>query len=220
MGDLIILGKRERYEKDKYFRLDTTSGNIVESHRKSLSPFFLGPVECYGGHVAQNVENAWQYSKVYKCHVDENGNPTEEYFKWRDKGWACEEAHRHPMGKEIPLYSYWEIEGKPVKLGYIEGRKKIYIPMYAQAVFKNPFGLDLIKSLLRQNNVALADFDGYNHKALGQSYYDVLNNPLKKMGHAFVLGMLINDYVRLEEGQIVVDEEMMKDSEFEQVRMF
>lgn len=31
-----------------------------------LSPFFLGPVSLYDGHVAKNVENAWQYAKVTK----------------------------------------------------------------------------------------------------------------------------------------------------------
>lgn len=31
---------------------------------RRLSPFFLGPVALYDGHVAKNVENAWQYSKA------------------------------------------------------------------------------------------------------------------------------------------------------------
>jgi hypothetical protein len=30
-----------------------------------VSPFLLGPCPFYGGHVATNAENAWQYAKLY-----------------------------------------------------------------------------------------------------------------------------------------------------------
>jgi hypothetical protein len=32
------------------------------------------------------MENGWQYCKVYPCHVDSEGNPTNEYFEWAKKG--------------------------------------------------------------------------------------------------------------------------------------
>jgi len=82
----------------------------VTSHSKDfgagLSPFHLGPVELYDGYVAKNVENAWQYAKGYSNHV-ENGNPTEEYFRWAKAGWENPRAVRYPMGRgAIPEYSH------------------------------------------------------------------------------------------------------------------
>jgi len=36
-----------------------------EEWSKALSPFYLGPIALYGRNRAHNLENAWQYSKVY-----------------------------------------------------------------------------------------------------------------------------------------------------------
>jgi hypothetical protein len=41
--------------------------------------------------------------------------------------------------------------------------------------------------------IALRDWHGYDHEKLGLSLTDVFNNPRKKMGHAFVLKMLLTD---------------------------
>ena len=41
----------------------------------------------------------------------------------------------------------------------------------------------------------LWDFDGYNHKALGLTYDQVIDDPNRKMGHAFVIGMLLEGYL-------------------------
>lgn len=54
---------------------------------QEFSPFFLGPIDLYGGYVSQNMENAWQYSKVYQEHVDQDNNPTLAYWIWASNGW-------------------------------------------------------------------------------------------------------------------------------------
>ena len=36
---------------------------------QGLSPFFLGPIPMYGGLEAKNMENAWQFSKVYTLYL-------------------------------------------------------------------------------------------------------------------------------------------------------
>ena len=214
--DLIIIGKREAYDKQKYYRLDVTSRNTMEGYKEALSPFYLGPVNCYNGLTANIMENAWQFSKVYPCHADNDGNPTEEYFKWRDEGWKSTTPQRHPMKKQKPLYSYWEKDGQVMKLGYIEARKKIYVPLYAQAFLhsSSPYGLEGLQKLASYNCLALADFDGYNHRKLGMTYYDVLNDPTRIMGHGFVLGMILHGFVYEQDGEIIVDEEAMKMIEY------
>jgi len=88
--------------------INTTSRS--QGWSRGLSPFFAGPVDLYGGYSARNVENAWQFSKVYKQHINEEGSPTEEYFEWAKRGWSDDWAHRYPMGKgAIPQYSWWDI---------------------------------------------------------------------------------------------------------------
>lgn len=167
--------------------INTTSRSKTWS--KALSPFFLGPVKLYDHYVAQNVENAWQYSKVYPQFVDDNQNPTEDYFIWSNIGWNKSWADRYPMGKNTkPLYSYWNKQ----KLNYIQARKIIYAPLYANAV-QNTQAFKKLQELANIQDVWLWDFDGYDHKKLNMSYEDVINCSTRKMGHAFVLAMLLEN---------------------------
>jgi hypothetical protein len=172
--------------------INTTSRS--ENWSRGLSPFFAGPVDLYDGYKSVNVENAWQYSKVYYNHVDANDIPTKEYFEWANKGWNSIKAHRYPMGKgAIPLFSYWDGQ----KLSYTEARHKIYIPLYAQAVQKT-FAFQKLKKMYAENkDLYLWDFDGYNHKTLGLTYEQVINDPNRKMGHAFVIAMLLEGYLNV-----------------------
>ena len=164
---------------------DTTSRS--PTYTKGVSPFFVGPVMA-NGLQAWNVENAWQYSKVYPEHVDERGNPTTAYFEWRNAGYNSKRAERYPMGKGVvPLYSLWNGE----RLSYVEARKKIYIPLYAEAVQKTDAFAQLKAECEALDEVVLLDFDAYDHRALHMTWEQVINSPDKKMGHAFVLAMLI-----------------------------
>jgi hypothetical protein len=178
-----IIGPKEPRNK---FAINTTSSSTNWS--KGLSPFFLGPVLLYTPFKSLNVENAWQFSKVYKKHCDGNGNPTDEYFKWAVNGWNSSYAYRYPMGKgAIPEYCYWD--GK--KLDYIQARKEVYVPLYSKAV-RNTEAFKKLEELYKEKgNLILFDFDGYDHDSLNMSLTDVINCTNKKMGHAFVLKMIL-----------------------------
>lgn len=170
--------------------VNTTSRSLIWS--KGLSPFFLGPVKLYGSHEALNVENGWQFSKIYEKHTGPDGEPNDQYWEWAKRGWADSYAHRYPMGKgAIPLYSYWD--GK--HLSYIEARKEIYIPLYAKAVKQSEAFAKLQELTNLGKDIYLTDFDAFNHKVMGMSYEDVINDPSRKMGHAFVLAMMLDHYI-------------------------
>jgi hypothetical protein len=80
----------------------------------------VGPIVANGLN-CWNVENAWQFSKVYPEHVGADNEPTPEYFRWRGAGYDNKWASRYPKGKGTkPLYSLWSGE----KLDYIAARKK------------------------------------------------------------------------------------------------
>lgn len=178
--------------------INTTSRSSNWS--KGLSPFYVGPVNLYYNsndelYVAKNLENAWQFSKVYKQHIGPDGNPNDNYFKWAEKGWADTFAHRYPMGRgAIPEYSWWG-GGFGHKLDYIQARHTIYLPLYAQAVKKTDAFQKLKELYDAGEDLYLRDFDGYNHRKLGMTYDDVIDDPTRKMGHAFVLGWLLECWI-------------------------
>ena len=212
-----VIGPVDKGYRGSY--IDTTSR--AEGWSRSLSPFFLGPVSVpYGptmnmikrvddrlatatseAHIvtlrairegiggvlrANNVENAWQYSKVYDHH-DASGEPIPEWFQWRHQGFRKQRAVRYPYGKgAVPLYSWFD--GK--RYDYIEARKHIYVPLYSEAVRLTP-AFRQLQGLAMAGNVVLWDFDGYDHRSLGMSFDDVMNCRERKMGHAFVLAMML-----------------------------
>lgn len=158
--------------------IDTTA-NVGQF--RELSPFVLQAPP------ARNLENLWQFSKVYPSQVYTSGEPTPEWLEWRRRGWQDIKAHRYPMGKgAIPLYSFWC--GK--HLDYIEARKEIYATEYARNVVRTE-AFNVLSRLYEDGNVILLDYDAYDHEGLGMTLVDVVNEPRRKMGHAFVLIMVL-----------------------------
>ena len=164
--------------------IDTTSNS---GEYRDLSPFVLPASP------AKNLENLWQYSKVYEEYwCDFPPAPSYNWYVWRDAGWADDRARRYPMGKgAIPVCSWWNGQA----LDYIQARKQIYAPEYAKNVstttsfhrleYAYQYCQDINKELI------LLDYDAYDHSKLGMSLKGVINNPEKKMGHAFVLLMML-----------------------------
>jgi len=188
--EIHVIGPRDEVICSPEQIVNTTSRSTNWS--KGLSPFFLGPCFTYDGYLSKTVENLWQSSKVYKCHLDEDDNPSPEYFLWRNKICDDTKAQRYPMGKGAkPVYSFWNGE----KISYIEARKRIYIPAYYNSV-KNTPAFETLKMLCEtsEEDMYLWDFDGYRHEQLGMSLDDVVNCEYKKMGHAFVLLMMLKGF--------------------------
>jgi hypothetical protein len=181
-----VIGPREPRNPDA---INTTSS--CKGLGKQFSPFLLGPVPLYKGagiSKSWTVENAWQYSKVYEVHLDSSGDPSKKYFEWAKEGWANPRAVRYPMGKGAkPEYSFWDGE----KLSYIEARKKIYFPLYANSVRQTKAFQILKHEYQSGKEIVLWDYDGYDYLSMGMTLKDVLENPNRSMGHAFVIAALL-----------------------------
>ena len=208
----------------EFVRVDCTSGNPDPVMKEGLSPFFLGPVETYDGLKAERFERAWQCSKVFAGFAGADGDPLPEWFAWRDRMWADASngdhmAIRFPAGKgnanaKKTLYSYWKVGGEFKRLGYIDARKHIYLPVYAKAVVKTEAYRRLCRMRDEGKNLLLVDFDGYNHRLprYDFTYNDVLHCPVLKMGHGFVLAMLLEGLVKVdEEGAVTYADGLMDD---------
>lgn len=140
------------------------------------------------------MENIWQFSKVYETvpkttqrysrfdstiiwdhpkekHVIDH-KPTKEYWDWRDKGMNNKFAVRYPVGYNIKhrsscLYSLKETDSKP--LNYVEARKQIYLPVYADLVRKTKKYKKLVGMLEKGKNLLIVEVDGPQYSSL--EYY-------------------------------------------------
>lgn len=144
------------------------------------------------------MENAWQYSKVYhdQLYVPLGATtlaqtePSQQWLEWAIAGWSNKSAVRYPRGRgKAPAYSYWNGQ----KLDYISARKMIYCPLYAQKVVETEAFKQLQQLYLNNNVIYLVDYDGYDYVKQDKTLTQVLNDPTKKMGHAFVLAMLLTN---------------------------
>lgn len=186
---VIVFGPKDEKPKDMIV-VNTTSGSTNWS--RQLSPFLLGPVNLYGDLVAWNVENAWQYAKLYPS-MSKDGRPTELYWKWATHGWDRRWADRYPMGKNAkPLGHWWDED----LLDYERARREIYIPLYSSAVRNTEVFKQLKELYEKEKTIALFDYDGYipvirMGMTSAEIYEQVIKDTKKKMGHAFVLGMML-----------------------------
>jgi ribA/ribD-fused uncharacterized protein len=209
-NNLIVVSPRDKVP-DGFTVINTTShdkGNLG----KQFSPFYLSNIPVYEGQLSKNLENAWQFSKVYSEYADISGNPTPEYFQWAKKGWNDSFAHRYANGKgNIPLYSYWKTLNtnnntwEEHKWDYVTARKNIYFPLYAKAIAETSAFQELEQRVKQGEKIALWDFDGYDHASRNMSYEDVVNSPDYKCGHAFVLYGLLTGQLKLINDELIYD---------------
>lgn len=157
---------------------------------RSLSPFNLGPCYTEQGVRFENMENLWQYSKVYASHCSEFAKPNLEWWKWHIHGSTNKRAERYPMGKgAIPMFS---VHGA-LHLSYVAARKLIYIPQYSSLVQLEPKFRKLHRAYLKGANIVIRDYDAYDLEVEYRLATDserilkCINNDRKKMGHGFVL---------------------------------
>ncbi len=145
----------------------------------------LGPVDLWGGHKSLTVENAWQYSKVYREHWD-GGHPNEDWLPWALEGWINPQGVRYPMGKgHIPVCTWWDGQA----LDYVSARKRIYLPLYCRAAIRTSAWQRLKALYQERGEVTILDFDVQCRN--GRSYEDILNDPKHPFGHGYALGWML-----------------------------
>ena len=167
LEDYTVVDVTSRVMRDKAFM------SAHPTFARDVSPFYVGPVVSSDGLIAQIFEHYWQASKVFPCHIDDNGNIKEEYWKWREDWFnktkvTDKAASRRPhslLGYKDRdcLFSVYYNNGVWERLSYVEARKKIYIVDYAKYVV-NTEAYKWLKELYdKGNKIALIDFDGYNY---------------------------------------------------------
>jgi len=204
--DIIVYGVGDEIPPDCVLVNPTSKSK--EPWTKAFSPFYLGPIDLYDGMQALNLENAWQYAKVYPQHSTDSNYvipttpphpdncpaPSKLYWTWAKEGWADVNPQRFPMGRgAVPMYSWWNRR----RMGYIEARIEIYCKLYADAVEKTQEWGRLKKIYEKAQAegkiLAIFDFDGHNSLEILDSFEKILYNYEMKMGHGFVLAMMLKN---------------------------
>jgi len=166
---------------------------------KQLSPMKLGPYTYEhpgeGTFGITNLENLWQFSKVFVGEENpKTKRPTSEFFDRRKNGWKDTKAHRH-VKRDKCLYSYWKGE----KLSYMEARRKIYCPLYAEKVVETEAYKKIKKLVDDGYNVQILGFDGYDYE--GKTLKECFEDVSKPFGHELVLCCLLTDNLVWEEDE-------------------
>lgn len=176
---------------DGVLSLDVTSRS--NNWGRDFSPFNLGPVDLYDNYWSYNIENAFQFSKVYAEYAGLNDEPSQHYWEWAKGGWLNPKPIKYPLGAwSKHLYHWWA--GK--KINGIEAQNQIFLPLYKKAVINAP-AFKKLKDFYNHSgkDIYLIDFEGYNHRYLEQSWDQVINNPDRPVGQAFALCMLLEEYL-------------------------
>lgn len=171
--------------------LDVTSRS--SNWGRHFSPFNLGPVDLYDGYVAKNIENAFQFSRVYAEYSTVDELPAPHYWEWAKAGWDNPKPIKYPLGAwNKHLYHWWD--GK--KINGVEAQNQIFIPLYKKAVTKTA-AFQKLKDFYKNSgkDIYLIDFEGYDHRFLEQSWDQVVNNPDRPVGQAFALCMILEGYL-------------------------
>lgn len=171
--------------------MDVTSRS--QTWGKNFSPFNLGPVDLYDDYTACNIENAFQFSRVYAEYNGFDDTPSQNYWEWAIKGWQNSKPIKYPLGVwSKHLYHWWDHK----KLTNLEAQNQIFVPMYKKAVEKTP-SFQRLKALyaIEKKDIYLIDFEGYNHRYLEKSWDQVINDPNRPIGQAFMLCMLLEGYL-------------------------
>ena len=211
---------------EEYMVIDVTS-RIVKNKEfmaqhptfaKDISPLYMGPIMSNDGVEAQTLEQLYQCSKVYRGQfqdgklvvkfVDENGEPTPEYFKWRNEMFAKKKLSkkylRHPNkmlncehSDTLYFLNYNTEKKEYEKLNFIESRKKFYVESYAKYAV-NTDSYKWLKSLVDSGKkIALVDFDAFNYYSdeAKTRIYNSYINKCKKNG--WTPKCTLNDYLSI-----------------------
>ena len=93
------------------------------------------------------------------------------------------------MGKGAkPKYSLWEDD----MLGYIDARKKIYMPLYIEAARKTDAYRKLKLKHLNGEDLILWDYDG---RVTTENMTEIINNPNRSLGHSFVIRYMLENNI-------------------------
>ena len=157
---------------------------------KELSPMCL--------HIVLNnelviFENFWQNLKVYSFELDNDGNILPSYFIRRDKNFKDTKGHRRVFPKKLLKEKNAKVEFvyyNNKKYNWIDSRKEIYCPMYAEIVKETTYFKQLKERFNNGEKLLIIGYDGFNFDPENDDVKYHLEDTSKPVGHEFVICFL------------------------------
>jgi hypothetical protein len=162
----------------------------------SLSPKSIGPIDHKQPNlpIALNLENFHQGNKVFTSEINENGEPTYEFYKTQKQMYSDPIPHRHKLtaNGNVPVYSIWiDKKGTTHKIDYFTSRQ-FYCSYYERFTRDNPDFLTLKHMIANGFNLCICGYDGYPITMTLEEHYLDTSKPF---GHELVLyTMLTTDH--------------------------
>lgn len=174
------------YQVSPYYLKDT-EGHLFENYYQSSKIFKTVTAQ----HVVYNNRVTWSYP--FEIHVDDDSNVLPAYWAWRYKLLHNPYPVRYPngyAGRKECLCVIWQNDiGDYEKLSYIDARRKLYCPKYAELVMKTEAFARLKELHDAGVNLQLTDVDVPVDTLLTkEAYQQYIQNPTVSFGHAWTLG--------------------------------
>ena len=186
---------------DECLRVNVTSAQSKTSaYRLAFSPM----THVSGGYKGYCCfENYWQSGKRYAGHDEKEVEKMDAWWRKQEKG-----KRRYPRAKGLTV-THAEFSGIQGELGYVESRKKVYVPEYYEMVRDNDVLAALADRLVGGEDIVVYDFDG--PRARGgdvtceevtlELLQDKIEDVRHPFGHGYIVagvlaGILPVDYVR------------------------
>jgi hypothetical protein len=171
----------------------------------SLSPFKVGPVldKHEPALSAKIFENRWQYGKLWPTakHMNADQSPSAKWFEFRAKGYASNVPKRRPLPrKEFGNATSSYYNGR--LHGYVESRKLVYVPEYADLIRGSAAIREMKKMLDDGTSILVLDNDAPPKMAyregreMNQALWDeMIENEALPFGHGYVVAALLDGKV-------------------------
>lgn len=154
----------------------TSMNSLKSNYRRDFSPLSGRGYAAPDGRTYLNFEHFWQGGKAWFKHNEKIPGTRDFFLK------ATKPTRRFPRrlsAGAVIKYAQWDIPTLPQEMGYVESRKKVYVPFY-HAYMKDSASIKALKERVDAGeSVVVYDFDG---PRLGAGERDSMGNVGEKDG--------------------------------------
>lgn len=176
---IVVMTKSSEYGELGPYELKDENGHIFENIWQFSKAYEIVP-KAYEVYTQRYRVIAWQHPM--ETHI-KDGYFTPEFWAWREKGFRNGISVRYPVGRQnmhrckfaIPYDTPSPTDGTLVsvdsieQLDYVQGRKRIYLPLYVDLVKKHSMFRELQERYKKGENLLIIEVDGPHEESL--SYY-------------------------------------------------
>lgn len=169
---VVVMTASTKYGSLSPYELRDPKGVIMEQRWQFSKLYLKVPKTCQrASRWDQTIIWEWP-EEEHARHVNGQLQIYPAYLKWREAGMAVQKPIRYPVGKKATSQCIGALAENPdgsinpELLNYIDARKKIYVPVYSEAVVKQPQFRELQGRLAAGQNLLIIEIDVCRQESL------------------------------------------------------